>query len=92
MRKRSSLARITASADLLSDIADYGPAEPDTIQYWTLELLENTGVCVKDPYAVQLLKSAGCRIKSDDIVLIPNGLVESTVIHLENEEQKGIKN
>ena len=45
----------------------------------TLELLETTGVKVLDEEAVDLLAGAGCRIKPDNIVQIPNWLVEQCI-------------
>jgi trimethylamine--corrinoid protein Co-methyltransferase len=50
-----------------------------TIHQATLQLLETTGVSVRHPDGIQLLKSAGCRVKNDDIVLIPNALVEECI-------------
>lgn len=45
----------------------------------TLELLETAGVKVMDEEAVEMLSDAGCRIKSDNIVQIPNWLVEDCI-------------
>lgn len=45
----------------------------------TLELLETTGVRVMDQKGIQVLKDAGCRIKGDNIVQIPNWLVEECI-------------
>ena len=50
-----------------------------TIHRATLQLLETTGVSVKHPEAIGLLTSAGCRIKSGDIVQIPGALVEECI-------------
>jgi len=41
----------------------------------TLELLETIGVKVMYPEAVEMLAAAGCRVKPDNIVQIPNWLV-----------------
>jgi trimethylamine--corrinoid protein Co-methyltransferase len=45
----------------------------------TLELLETVGIQVKHPEAVEMLKETGCRVKSHDIVHIPNWLVEECI-------------
>ena len=45
----------------------------------TMQLLERTGVSVKDPDGMRLLKSAGCRVKGGDIVQIPGKLVEECI-------------
>ena len=45
----------------------------------TLELLETAGVRVLYPEAVDMLAAAGCRVKSDNIVLIPGDLVEACI-------------
>ena len=45
----------------------------------TLELLETVGVKVMYPQAIDLLSGAGCRIKNDNIVQIPNWLVEESI-------------
>ena len=45
----------------------------------TLELLETIGVRVLYPEAVDMLAGAGCRIKPDNIVLIPGDLVEKCI-------------
>jgi trimethylamine---corrinoid protein Co-methyltransferase len=45
----------------------------------TLELLETVGVKVLYPEAVDMLAGAGCRIKPDNIVLIPGDLVEACI-------------
>ena len=50
-----------------------------TIHRATLQLLANTGISVKHPEAIELLTSAGCRIKSGDIVQIPGALVEECI-------------
>ena len=49
------------------------------IHYATLELLETVGVQIKHPEAVEMLKETGCRVKSQDIVQIPNWLVEECI-------------
>jgi len=45
----------------------------------TLELLETVGVKVMYPEAVEMLSSAGCRVKPENIVQIPNWLVEECI-------------
>lgn len=45
----------------------------------TLELLETVGVKVMDIEAREMLANAGCRIKTDHIVRIPNWLVEDCI-------------
>ena len=45
----------------------------------TLELLETVGVRVLYPEAVDMLAGAGCRVKPDNIVLIPGNLVEASI-------------
>ena len=45
----------------------------------TLELLETVGVRVLYKKAVNILAGAGCRIKPDNIVLIPGHLVEACI-------------
>lgn len=45
----------------------------------TLELLETVGVKVMHTEAIDMLAAAGCRIKPDNIVQIPNFLVEDCI-------------
>ena len=45
----------------------------------TLELLETVGVKVMSPEAADMMAAAGCRIKPDNIVQIPNWLVEDCI-------------
>ncbi|MDH7486644.1 MAG: trimethylamine methyltransferase family protein [Anaerolineae bacterium] len=45
----------------------------------SLELLETVGVRVSHEGGVQLLRAAGCRVKGNDIVQIPNWLVEEAI-------------
>jgi len=45
----------------------------------TLELLETIGVKVMHPEALDMMADAGCRIKSDNVVQIPNWLVEDCI-------------
>ncbi len=45
----------------------------------TLELLETVGVRVMHPGAVDMLREAGCRVKEDNLVRIPNWLVEDSI-------------
>jgi trimethylamine--corrinoid protein Co-methyltransferase len=47
----------------------------ETIHAASLELLEGTGVLVKNPNAVELLERAGCRVEAQ-VVHIPPSLVE----------------
>ncbi|MDH3883456.1 MAG: trimethylamine methyltransferase family protein [Desulfobacterales bacterium] len=49
------------------------------IHHATLELLESVGVRVMLPEAVHMLADAGCRVKADNLVKIPNGLVEEAI-------------
>ena len=49
--------------------------EIEDIHASSLEILEGTGVLVKNPHAVELLKRAGCRVE-DQVVHIPPSLVE----------------
>jgi len=51
----------------------------NTLHYATLELLETIGVKVMDAEAVEMMADAGCRIKKDNIVQIPNYLVEECI-------------
>jgi trimethylamine--corrinoid protein Co-methyltransferase len=44
-----------------------------------LEVLETVGVRLLDREAIDLLLSAGCRLKGDNVVLIPNWLVEESI-------------
>lgn len=45
----------------------------------TLHILETTGVRVMHEEAKEMLKNTGCRIKKDDVVLIPDYLVEDAI-------------
>ena len=45
----------------------------------TLELLETVGVKVMHQEAVDMMAQAGCRIKPDNIIQIPNWLVEDCI-------------
>jgi trimethylamine---corrinoid protein Co-methyltransferase len=45
----------------------------------SLGLLENTGVRVYHDEAVELLRRAGCQVKDDNLVRIPNWLVEDSI-------------
>lgn len=51
----------------------------NTIHYATLELLETVGVRMDHPEAVEMMRSAGCRLKGDDLIQIPNWLVEECI-------------
>ena len=46
----------------------------------TLEILETIGVRVAHPEAVEMLRAAGCRVKQNNIVLMPNWLVEESIL------------
>ena len=45
----------------------------------SLEVLETVGVQIMDDEAIQLLRDAGCRVKKENIVQIPNWLVEDCI-------------
>ena len=45
----------------------------------TLEILETAGVRVLDDEGIQLLRDAGCRVTENNIVQIPNWLVEACI-------------
>jgi trimethylamine--corrinoid protein Co-methyltransferase len=45
----------------------------------SLEILETVGVRVLDDEGIQLLSDAGCRVKVDNVVQIPNWLVEESI-------------
>jgi len=45
----------------------------------SLEVLETVGVRVSHEEGVQLLRDAGCRVKEDNVVHIPNWLVEEAI-------------
>ncbi|MCP4693615.1 MAG: trimethylamine methyltransferase [Desulfobacterales bacterium] len=45
----------------------------------TLELLETVGVKVMHPGALEMLRGAGCRVKKDNLVQIPNWLVGESI-------------
>ena len=45
----------------------------------SLEILETVGVRIQDEQGVQLLRDVGCRVKGDNIVQIPNWLVEESI-------------
>ncbi len=49
------------------------------IHYASLEILETVGVRVLDEEGVQLMRDAGCRMKKENILLIPNWLVEECI-------------
>ena len=44
----------------------------------TLEVLEQTGVCIKHPQALEILEGAGCKVDTDR-VRIPSDLVEKAI-------------
>jgi len=45
----------------------------------TIEVLETIGVKVHHEKALELLRAAGCQVKEDQTVLIPNWLVEESI-------------
>ncbi|NTW99375.1 MAG: trimethylamine methyltransferase [Geobacteraceae bacterium] len=45
----------------------------------TLELLETVGVKILHKDALEMMRDAGCRVKADDIVQIPNWLIEQSI-------------
>ena len=49
------------------------------LHFATLKVLETTGVRVMDRDAVEMLRKAGCRVKGDDVVQIPQWLVEESI-------------
>lgn len=51
------------------------PGEVETVHGASLEVLENTGVMVKNRRALKLLEEAGCRVDSQE-VFIPSSLVD----------------
>ena len=51
----------------------------NTLHYATLELLETIGVRIMDAEAIEMMADAGCRIKKDNTVQIPNYLVEECI-------------
>ena len=55
------------------------PDQIKSIHTATLELLETGGVAVHHDEARQMLADAGCRIKGDHLVQIPNWLVEAAI-------------
>ena len=51
----------------------------DEMHRATLEVLETIGVKVYHEKALELLREAGCQVKEDQTVLIPNWLVEESI-------------
>jgi len=51
----------------------------NTLHCSTLELLETVGVKIMHEEAVQMMADAGCRVKKDTLVQIPNYLVEEAI-------------
>lgn len=45
----------------------------------TLKILGTVGVRILDDESIQLLRDAGCRVKNDNVVQIPNWLVEECI-------------
>lgn len=54
-------------------------AQVQRIHTGTLELLETVGVKIMDSEARAMLSDAGCRLREDNIVQIPNWLVEDSI-------------
>jgi trimethylamine--corrinoid protein Co-methyltransferase len=54
-------------------------AQIKEIHRTSLEILETIGVQISHEEGVQLLSDAGCRIKGDNVVQIPNWLVEECI-------------
>lgn len=50
------------------------------IHHATLDLLESVGVRIMLPEAVHMMQDAGCRVKEDNLVKIPNQLVEEAIL------------
>jgi trimethylamine--corrinoid protein Co-methyltransferase len=61
----------------------------------TLEILETVGVKILGEEGIDLLKAAGCRVKQDQRVIIPRGLVENCIesapSHLSIYNRKGVR-
>ena len=55
------------------------PAQIDHLHQATLQLLEEVGVKVMLPEAVNMLTDAGCRMTDGDIIQIPPDLVEAAI-------------
>jgi len=70
---RESKSQCVPTYQLLS------PEQIKKIHNATLELLESVGVRVMLSEAVHMMADAGCRIKEDNLVEIPNGLVEEAI-------------
>ncbi|MEE8416138.1 MAG: trimethylamine methyltransferase family protein [Desulfobacterales bacterium] len=69
-------------------VPSYRILTPDQIEHFhfaTLEILETVGVKVLHPEAVELMCDAGCRMKEDNIVLVPNWLVEKCIRSAPNQ-------
>ena len=54
-------------------------AQIKQFHYATLDLLENSGVKVMDEEAREMLLEAGCRLKENNVIQIPNWLVEDCI-------------
>jgi trimethylamine--corrinoid protein Co-methyltransferase len=75
-----SVRKITVSRDrrrlvLLPRISFLSQNDIEAIHSSSLEILEGTGVLVKNPQAVELLERAGCRVEAQ-VVHIPPSLVD----------------
>ncbi len=63
-------------------VPDYRLLTKDQIEHIhrsTLEVLETVGVRILHDEGVELLKDAGCQVKNDNLVHIPNWLVEECI-------------
>ncbi|MBN1319092.1 MAG: trimethylamine methyltransferase family protein [Anaerolineales bacterium] len=66
----------TSDAQVIPNLNILTREQIGKIHQATLQVLENTGVRVAHEEGLQLMRDAGCRIKNQDIVLIPDCLVE----------------
>ena len=51
----------------------------DTLHHATLEVLETVGIRVDHPEAVEMLRSSGCKVIDEKIILFPTKLVEACI-------------
>lgn len=56
------------------------PEQMDAIHGAVLDVLENTGVCIKHPGGQEIMANAGCTVEGDR-VRIPRGLVEKAIAY-----------
>lgn len=61
--------------------------EIEKIHNKALEILETTGIDIKLPEAVEILKSEGCLVKDGSIVNIPREVVEKTLTTIPRREE-----